>query len=480
MGWALRYKRGVNDLQILREPAVELARMVARRELSSVELTRFFLARIERFDAQVNAFTHVVPEQALREARSADELVRRAARRGDAVPPFCGVPIGIKDLHMARGTFTRMGSRAFERLYSVTDDQTTRQLKRGGFVVVGKTSTPELGTLPITEPDIHAPTRNPWDLSVTAGGSSGGAAAAVAAGLLPVAQGSDGAGSIRIPASLCNLYGFKPSRGRVPNAYGLDDRHIIYTSGPITRTVGDAAAMMDVMAGISVGKPHWAPHPGRTFAELSRERLPRLRVHYTLTSPLTPTHPDAAAATRRVLDLLASQGHTLHEVAPMEGTLDEFLPIWQRMAAEAPVHDLNDTQPVTRWLAEEGKRLPAEILVAQVTMLGQRVLEWFAGADLVVTPTVAVPPLPIGSIASKRPREAFEHITPLGAFTAMFNLSGQPAASVPAGLSSDNHPLGVQLVGKPFDDATVLAVSRLIESALPWGGRIAPAFRARD
>src|SRR5690349_8286044 len=227
--------RGAVD-DLVMASALELARRVRARELSAEELARAYLARIERIDPQVSAFTHVLARAAIADARRKDAALARG-RAPDPLPPFWGVPVAVKDLNFVRGSFTRLGSRAFRLFYSPFDDKVVQQLRLGGFVILGKVSTAELGALPVTEPDIHPPTRNPWDLGVTPGGSSGGSAAAVAAGLVPIAQGSDGAGSIRIPSALCHLYGIKPSRGRVVDPYGRPDADQIATCGPIARSV---------------------------------------------------------------------------------------------------------------------------------------------------------------------------------------------------------------------------------------------------
>src|SRR6185503_16448337 len=253
---------------VLARPALEQSALIAAGSISSEELVRAYLDRIEKVDPSVSAWTHVMRRSARADARRKDAAIRK--RRGGKLPPFYGVPVAIKDLNFARGSFTRMGSRAYRWFYSPFDDKVVAQLRRGGFVLLGKVATSELGALPVTEPDIHLPTRNPWRLDITPGGSSGGSAAAVAAHMAPIALGSDGAGSIRIPSSFCHLYGIKPSRGRVPDPYGRPDQHMLSTCGPIARTVDDAAAMLDVMAGVSIGQPHWAPRPEMPFAELAR------------------------------------------------------------------------------------------------------------------------------------------------------------------------------------------------------------------
>ncbi len=457
--------------RILDASALELARRIRARELDAEEVIERYLARIDERDPRVSAWVQVDREGALREARRKD----RERDSGKPLPPFHGVPIGIKDLNLVKGLFARFGSRAFERLIGLADDENVKLLRLGGFVILGKTSTSELGALPITEPDIHPPTRNPWNLDHTSGGSSGGAGAAVAAGMIPIAQGSDGAGSIRIPASFSGLVGHKPSRGRVANSFGLADRDIIYTSGPIGRTVGDVAAMLDVMSGISVGAPHWAPPPPKSFALLAEEPLKKpLRVRVLTRTHLASTHPEIEAATLRVAKAFEDEGHHVEEATPLEGSVEEFLPIWQLSTAAAPVHDWDLVQPVTRWLALAGRNVdPARVLAVQREM-DARISAWFAGCDLLVTPTVPGEAPRIGSLRGLAPAEAFASAAQLGPFTAPFNVTGQPAASVPVGFTANGLPIGVQLVGAKNDDGLVLQACRFVEERLPFRDRQAP------
>jgi amidase len=456
-----------------RQSAIELARRIRARDVSSEDVLEACLERIDEVDGTVTAFVHVLRDRARAEARAADAKLRG---RGAKLGPFHGVPIAVKDLNLAKGSFCRFGSRAFERLFVPFDDPVVARLRKAGFVIVGKTSTSELGSMPVTEPDIHAPTRNPWDLGVTAGGSSGGAGAAVAAGMVPIAQGGDAAGSIRIPSSFCHLFGVKPSRGRVQNPFTLDDEHIIWSCGPLANTVGDAAAVLDVMAGVTVGKPHWAPLPGRPFAQLAEEAPRGLRVGLAVRSNHVETEPDIAAAVERVARELSKMGHRIEErtLDLPEGIIEEFLPVWQATAATAPVYDWSLTQPVTRWLGEQGMRVDHAEVVRIIQRLGAVVLETFGDVDVWITPTVAVAPPAIGAWKHLSPPDTFREATRLGVFTAPFNISGQPAASVPAGRSRRGHPIGVQIAGKPLADGLVLALARELEKRMPWAGEIAP------
>lgn len=452
---------------LLDATALEQARLVRSREISSEDLTRLYLDRIDRLNPRLQAFVTVFRRDALSVARGKDRMTKQ---KGADLPPFHGVPIGIKDLNGVRGTFGRLGSRAFRYLVWPIDDPSVAQIRKGGFVFVGKLATSELGAMPVTEPDIHPPTRNPWDLRFTPGGSSGGSGAAVAAGLIPLAHGSDGAGSIRIPSSFCHLFGIKPSRGRVPNPFERGT-NTLTTCGPIARTVEDAAAMLDVQAGMTVGKPSSAPLPEASFLELCRRSPGRLRIRFATRSPLGETHPEIALAVQRTATLLEGLGHSVEEGSTPEGEVSGFLPIWQKLVAMAPVLRPSVLQPVTRWLYLAGKQLRAADVEALRRELDDRVRAWFGDVDLWVTPTVPVLPPAIHAFRDLPPEEAFHRAAHLGAFTAGFNITGQPAVNVPAGVSEEGLPIGVQLAGRPLGDATVLAVSKQLEDAAPWAMR---------
>lgn len=455
---------------VLEASALDQAKQIARRALSSEELVRLYLDRIERIDPRLNAFVSVMRRRALADAREKDRMVREGA----PLPMFHGVPIGVKDMNFVRFAWTRLGSSGTLPLFSPIDDKTAASIRRGGFVILGKLATAELGAMPVTEPDIHPPTRNPWNPWHTPGGSSGGSGAAVAARLLPIAQGSDGAGSIRIPSAFCHLYGIKPSRGRVANAFGKPDRDILYTCGPIARSVEDAAALLDVLAGLDVGRPHWAPRPDGRYRDLAMRKPAPLRIRVTTRSALTETHPEIAEAVMRTARLLEGLGHHVEEGALPDASVDEFLPLWQRLIADMPLTWWPRTQPITRWLAEPGRHLRTEDVLKRYRELAARMHAGFEGTDIWLTPTVAVPPPKVGAYAGRPPAEAFADAAKLGAFTAGFNLTGQPAASVPLGLTGDGLPMGLQVGGRSLREDEVLAVSRQLEEAMPWAGRVAP------
>lgn len=445
------------ERELLRASALEQARLVRAREVSAEELTRLYLGRIARHDGALAAFVQVLGKSAVAQARRIDAM-GPADRR--AAGPFLGVPIGIKDLNFVRGAFTRMGSRSMRWLLSPVDDRVVAGIRRAGFVILGKLATSELGALPVTEPPTHAPTRNPWNPEVTAGGSSGGSGAAVAGGLLPIAQGSDGAGSIRIPSAFCHLFGIKPSRGLVPDAYGIDEPRHLAVCGPIARDVDDATALLEVMAGQAL--PRERPAPG-------------LRVKVLLESRLTAVDPEIAAQVSRVARALEDLGHHVEPGAPLEASVEEFLPLWMRIIRRIPIPTRGALLgQVPQWLWRAGGKLRDEMVHARHDELAVRVAAWFGDADLWITPTVAVPPPRIGALARATPEATFAEAAVLGAFTAVFNISGQPAASLPVGLTAAGLPIGVQLAGRVGQDALVLAVARQLEEAMPWRDRRAP------
>jgi amidase len=434
--------------------AVEIGTLIRRRAVSSEEVTRFFLDRAEA-DRCLHAFVSVTRPLALRMARRIDAT---RAEEGRLPSALRGVPIGIKDLHPVRGTFTKLGSRAFRWLVTPYDDPLVARLRRAGLVFVGKTATSELGMSPITEPDIHEATRNPWDLRRTAGGSSGGAGAAVAGGLLPIAQGSDGAGSIRIPSALNLLFGFKASRGVLVNPHRAIDRLELAVCGPLARSVADAAAMLDVLR----------ERPGPAWLH-GIERPPRkLRIRFAQHSPLMPSHPAIAATVVRYAKALAALGHDVEEAPWYDGTVDDFLPLWRSLAARAPVLLPHKLQPMTKWLRDAGRATTDAEVDRAYHHFGGRTLRWFGDADVWLSPTTPILAPEVGTLRRPTPRETFDAVAPLGYFTAIFNVSGQPAASVPAGLSTEGLPMGIHLVGRHGEDRTILALARQLERELPW------------
>jgi len=466
---------------ILFAAAVEQARLIRTKELSPVELVDAYLDRIDRLDGGINAFVLVRAEEGRAEARRAADL---AARGGD-LPPLLGVPIPIKDLFDTAGIRTTYGSRAYADHVPEEDAATVRRLKAAGCIVIGKTNTSEFGQIPASDSLLHGLCRNPWEASLTSGGSSGGAAAAVVSGMAPVAHGSDGGGSIRIPASCCGLFGLKPARGRVSSGPRLGESWQGFsTQGVLTRFVADSAVLLDVLSGYEAGDPYWAPPPPRPFGSTFSEEPPRLRVGVTSTAPNgTPVEEGPAAAVEDAARLLDELGHDVVAVDP--GWADPDLPahfvhVIQATSALYPPADPAHYEPVNRMLAEEGRNTSAIDYVRSILWLqafSRRVVAGWDDFDVLLTPTLPMPTPPAGWILHQEdPFMQLALAAAAVAFTAIANITGQPAMSVPT-YWADGVPIGVQLIGSPAGEEPLLRLARQIEAARPWSDR-RPSFAA--
>ena len=352
-------------------------------------------------------------------------------------------------------------------------------MRAAGFVIVGKLATAEVGALPVTEPLTHGPTLTPWCLGTepssgagpmgprSAGGSSGGSGAAVAARLIPIAPGSDGAGSIRIPGAFNGLVGIKPSRGLVANAYGLPDRNILYTDGPLARSVVDAAHLLDALTGATVGSRSWAPAPSASFAAATKLPPRPLRIRVATEHALAATEPDIRDATLRIAAVLAGHGHHVEPGTWLATAIDEFLPIWQHAVAQSRyIIRRSGMSPVTAWLHARGRRITSAAAEARKAALAQQVDAWFGDVDVWLSPTVCMDAPPVGLAAGSDGEAAFLRAAPLGGFTALFNLSGGPAITIPVGLSRTGLPIGVQIAGRLYDDLTLIQLAAQLEASV--------------
>jgi amidase len=467
------------DPELLFRPATELAALIRSGELGARELTEAALERIEALQPDLNAFVHRDPAGAL----AAAEAVQPGDER-----PFAGVPIAIKDTAAVAGMPYTFSSELFGDFVAGHDAFVVRRLRDAGLVIVGKTNLPEFGILPVTEPRRFGPTRNPWDAERTPGGSSGGAAAAVASGMVPLAHGSDGGGSIRIPAACCGLVGLKPSRGRVSRGPEQGDDFLVQ-DGVLTRTVADTAALLDVMAGYEPGDATWAPAPEAPFAVAAAREPGRLRIGVTTTAPIpAPLDPLCEAAVRDAAELLASLGHEVEEIqAPWAGqdllqvfTLVFGTPIAMalffgaQLTGREPAEDL--VEPLS-WTIWEGirERTPLDYLLAR-TQLGaysRAIVALWNEYDVVLTPALAQRPVRIGEIdsCSDEPWEDFRRSGEFTPYTAVFNVTGQPAISLPLFHGEDGLPLAVQLAGRPAGEGQLLALAAQLEAARPWAAR---------
>jgi amidase len=467
------------ETDLLFRPAAELARLVREGELSATELVETALERIESIEPELNAFTHLDPDAAL---AAADDV-----RPGDGLP-FAGVPIAIKDTAEVAGWPYTLGSDIFGDFVPEYDTFVVRRLREAGFVLVGKTSLPEFGILPVTEPRRFGPTRNPWDTERTPGGSSGGAAAAVAAGMLPLAHGSDGGGSIRIPASCCGLVGLKPSRGRVSRGPDQGEDFLVQ-DGVLTRTVADTAALLDVLAGYEPGDATWAPPPAEPFAAAAGREPGRLRIGVTTDGPIdAELDPQCERAVGDAAELLSSLGHEVQEVAaPWAGqdllrvfTLVFGTPVamgvvfGSQVTGREPSEELVEPLTWTIWNGvRERSALDYMLARTRLSMATRAIIALWNDFDVVMTPALAQRPVRIGEIdaCSDEPWEDFRRSGEFTPYTAVFNVTGQPAISLPLFQGDDGMPLGVQLAGRPADEATLLSLGAQLEAARPWADR---------
>jgi amidase len=472
--------------QIHELTVIELAAAIRAKELSPVAVTDHYLRRTAELNERVGAFFTVTAELAAEQARAAEKAVTQAADPAD-LPPLTGVPIPIKDLQMVAGVRQTLGSLAYENNVPDTDDYTVTKLRDAGVVITGKTSTPEFGLPCYTETRIGPPARTPWDLSRSAGGSSGGAAAAVAAGLAPAAQGSDGGGSIRIPSSVCGLFGIKPSRGRVSKGPLEPDLAGFSVNGPITRTVADAALLLDVMSGNFPGDMYTQPPlpPGESFLGYASRPPGRLRIGRTLQNTIdgADVHPDCVAAYEEASALLASLGHEVEDIAlPVGPDIVPFFEIlWYAYATLTPVAPEQEELllPLTRYLRERGLAVTTpELLFAQgylqfVTRIAVAALSAY---DAILSPTLALPPRPVGWFDEVEPAENFERQKRFAPFAAVYNVTGQPAVNVPLHWTAEGLPIGVMLAGRMGDEGTLISLSAQLEQARPWQDRHPPLW----
>src|SRR6516165_4281571 len=465
---------------------IELAAAIRAGELSPVAVTDHYLRRTAELNDQVGAFYTITPEFAADQARAAEKAVATADDKA-ALPPLTGVPIPIKDLNMVAGIRQTLGSKAFEANVPDTDDYVVVAIKQAGAVITGKTATPEFGLPCYTETAVGPPARTPWDLSRSAGGSSGGAAAAVAAGLAPAAQGSDGGGSIRIPSSVCGLFGIKPTRGRISSAPLVPDLFGLGIDGPLARTVADAALLLDVMTGNQDGDMYTVPPlpAGETFLGHARRDPGRLRIGRTTVNAVegADVHPDCVAAYEDASSLVASLGH---EVIDMQtpftaDVVPAFETLWYAMATLAPVDPDREDRllPLTRYLRDRGKEVRAPDLILaqaylQLVVCGAwKILNEY---DVVLTPTLALPPAPVGWFDEVAPAENFERQKRFTPFAAMYNITGQQAVNLPLYWTSGGLPIGVMLAGPMGGEGLLISLSAQLETARPWKDRHPPLW----
>lgn len=469
-------------------PATELAAAVRSKQVSPVEVTDAVLARINRLNPGLNAFVTLIEDDARRQARQAEQAVMR----GQELGALHGVPYALKDATLTKGIRTTFGSKLFAQHVPTEDSLVAERLRAAGGVLIGKTNLPEFGAKCTTDNKVFGATRNPWSPALTPGGSSGGAAAAVAAGMIPLAEGSDHAGSIRCPAALCGVVGLKPSNGRIPiYPDNLLWHAVMWCHGPITRTVADAALMLDVMAGPDDRDPRALCDGVRGFgaAVAARRPLEGRRIGYLRDIGCVPVDPAVTGVCEEALAAFVELGCRIEfDTTDFGDTVEAYgLINASRRAAYVdpylPDH-ADDFDPEVVWRAELSRSHTAtDLTKAELVQTSAylRVQRLFQRYDLLVTPTTPTPAFPIEisyprEIAGLAINTVFEHL----GLTSLFNLTGHPAISVPAGWTRDGLPVGLQIVGPWRDDTAVLCAAAAYEEAQPWRDRWPPLPGIQD
>jgi len=446
------------------KPALDQARAIADKTIKPGELVELYYQRIGKIDPDLNAYVLLTPELAESQAAAAEKRIMRGQRLG----LLDGVPISIKETAALAGYRNSLGSLVFEKSIAQVDSFAIGRLKDEGAVILGKTNAPEFGTRPVTEGPMFPPARNPIDRSRTAGGSSGGAAAAVAASLCALGHGGDGGGSIRIPASCCGIVGLKPSRGRISSGplFG-EDWAGLSTSGVVARTVADAALGLDAMAGHLPGDPYWAEIP-EPFLSAAQRQPATLRVGWTIDAP-APVDAEVAASVEAVAAELARMGHRVSRVKP---DLGQFRPLIQILAVTAvgalPITNPELLDPLNRQMLDAAPQSTAVDYLKALTELHQqarRLVATWEQIDVLLTPTLTYPAPTLGALGQDVNTASADFLDWLS-FTHPFNCTGQPAISVPMAMSKAGLPIGVQLVGRPHDEYSILSLGAQLEAVV--------------
>ena len=465
--------------------ALEQLNRLRRGELSPRELVDHYLDRIERLDSGpdgLGAFVEVTADAARERADAVEGMPKVLA--------LWGLPSADKDLVDRAGVPSRYGSRAFAEYVPEKSDELVDALDAAGAISLGKTNTPEFGMPSYTEPLAGRPARNPYDLTLGAGGSSGGAAVAVAAGLLPVAPGSDGGGSVRIPAAATGLVGLKPSRGRIPASPGFTNLGGLAVAGPLARTVTDAALLLDAMIGdgrldYATTAPSW---DGGAYLNAAVRGEGRFQLGVTTSSPWETAYelvvePEAQDALRVAREHLDAIGHGLEEfrLQPEEGYAPAFTTLWQGGASGIPIEgeQLDQVEPLTRWLVETGRRIGARELAAALgwlTKYERRLIRQLSRFDAVLTPALAMTPRPIGWYDADDAMRNFGQQVQYTPFTSFVNVTGLPAIALPVHVTEAGLPMGVQLIGRPGGEDVLLAIGAQLERRLHWDQRHPPQW----
>jgi Asp-tRNA(Asn)/Glu-tRNA(Gln) amidotransferase A subunit family amidase len=455
--------------------AWDLRELVRKKEVRPREVAEFFLARVEKLNPKLGAFMTITADRALADAARLEKIGAAEA----AKLPLFGVAYSLKDLLWTKDIRTTFGSKNYENWHAPADAELAVRLANSGGILLGKTTTPEFGLRPTTEGGLCPPARNPWNLEHTAGGSSGGSASAVAAGLHPIAQGSDGGGSVRIPAACCGLVGIKPSRGRITRApQDAESWGGLSTTGPIARSVRDAALMLDAMAGMLPGDPYAARPPSRPFVEEISAHPKKLRLAVINNTALGDVDAETLGGLESACALFREMGHSVEEIALDPGErLGKFARVIVGAAVSAlniPNPDLLD--PIVRGSYEWGAKISAADYIHAINGMhnaSREVVHALMPYDALLAPTITRPAVKLRSLPSNAANASREFYAWI-AFTFPFNSTGQPAISMPNGFSKAGLPLAIQIVGRPADEAGIIALAAEFERARPWKDKHPP------
>ena len=475
----------MDEHEICAMSAVQMAEEVRKKSVSPVEITEAVLNRIGRLNPRVNAYCTVAEESAMQQAKDAEAEVMRGLELG----PLHGVPVSIKDSIHTRGIRTTAGSKIYEKYVPEQDATVVKRLKEAGAIIIGKTNMCEFGWLALTYNALFGETRNPWNLEYASGGSSGGGAAAVALHMGPLAIGTDAGGSIRIPSSFCGVFGIKPTFGLVPNYPDFPGwetsllawAHLVHT-GPIANTVGDAALALEVIGGRDDRDPRSLPVTGLRYPLSSGQDLKGLKIGWSKYLGNVTVDPEVLRVTEEATKVFSSLGATVEEADPgvifPEAEFSMVIGVQMAAAFKDKMEEWRDRidPALVRFLDRSTEKSAIEFNQACLELLKHEhgIQPFFEKYDLLLTPAAAVPPFQFGGRGARE--VAGQKVSPLNwtAFLCPFNITGQPAASVPCGWTDDGLPVGLQIVGRRLDDATVLKAAAAFEDASPWTGKKLP------
>jgi len=458
-----------NAVNLAFTSALEQARLIKERQITPLELTTMYLERIAQYDSQIGSFNYVARESAIADARTKTDRLKETPEP-NSLPPFFGVPISIKDLKSVAGMPINYGVPALKGQIAKYDEEIVTKIKQAGFIILGKTATSQLGSFPYTEPEGFPPTRNPWNLDYTPGGSSGGSSASVAAGFCAISLGGDAGGSIRGPAACCGLVGIKPSRGRISFSPVGDRLSGLGTHGILTRTVADAAAFLDIASGYTTGDPYWLDKPEVSFLSSTQQSLASLKIGYvTSFLPVGEPDPECQQGVAQIVEQLKTMGHqAIPQAIDLTSLIEPFQTVWSSAVAASGIPTEALSQ-MNQWVLSRsgtaGEYLQA---VTQIQLFARQLVGLFAQIDVLVAPTYMHPAIKVGEWQDLSPEQTLQQIINWILPCPPFNVTGQPVINIPRGFDRHGVPIGVQLVGKPNDEATIIALATKLEQAQPW------------